>query len=637
MKRKPAGGTEKSQGNGNSRKAEAQSRPGVLPDPKTVAILAEVADLGFFQVDGDRNIVAVSPAMERITGFSEEDVLGRSCLTLIRCNECLQGCGVFSKGQVHDHRMTLYRKDGSGVEVTKSGQAIRDEEGEIVGAVETVRTLHPADALEGIGSPEMDALLGSLGRYYVVADSDMNVVAASSALPAFLGTEPEALMGMPLSELLGDDLFGEDSSFAGAVLTGERKEGWRAFLKNGLGESRSVSLTVGAIEKGIQCGGSNAALIAMIRPEEEKADVEPGGAKKGIIARSPAMQRIFRLVELLRDNDSTVLITGESGTGKEIVARALHSSSHRSSGPFVAVNCAALPGELLESELFGHVKGAFTGAVRDRPGRFELADGGTIFLDEIGDLALPLQAKLLRVLQEHSFERVGGTKTRQVDVRVIAATNANLQEAVAEHRFREDLYYRLRVVPIEIPPLRARREDLDPLIQHLLDKIGKGRGRSLRLAPSAMRALLTYAWPGNVRELENALEYATAVCEGQTIHLEDLPLEVGAAEADAYNGGVPAWNGHRVPVPGGTYLPHASGGHAAAAPPSGNGGTPAGPPAEATIPAAGTVRLTPEEVSEAESIRKALEETHYSRHKAADLLGISRTTLWRKMRLYHLD
>jgi transcriptional regulator with GAF, ATPase, and Fis domain len=301
------------------------------------------------------------------------------------------------------------------------------------------------------------------------------------------------------------------------------------------------------------------------------------------------------------------------------------------------VNCAALPGELLESELFGHVKGAFTGAVRDRPGRFELADGGTIFLDEIGDLALPLQAKLLRVLQEHSFERVGGTKTRQVDVRVIAATNANLQEAVAEHRFREDLYYRLRVVPIEIPPLRARREDLDPLIQHLLDKIGKGRGRSLRLAPSAMRALLTYAWPGNVRELENALEYATAVCEGQTIHLEDLPLEVGAAEADAYNGGVPAWNGHRVPVPGGTYLPHASGGHAAAAPPSGNGGTPAGPPAEATTPAAGTVRLTPEEVSEAESIRKALEETHYSRHKAADLLGISRTTLWRKMRLYHLD
>jgi transcriptional regulator with GAF, ATPase, and Fis domain len=349
----------------------------------------------------------------------------------------------------------------------------------------------------------------------------------------------------------------------------------------------------------------------MLRTEEQPEERDQN-SHGGIIARSPAMRRIFRVIDLLRDNDSTVLVTGESGTGKELVARAVHDTSYRKSGPFVAVNCAALPSELMESELFGHVRGAFTGAIRDKPGRFEVAEGGTLFLDEIGDLALPLQAKLLRALQEHEFQRVGDNRTRKVDVRVIAATGVDLGRAVAQREFREDLYYRLRVVPIEIPPLRDRREDLDLLIRHFLDRIGKARGRALRLAPSAVRALLGYRWPGNVRELENALEYATTVCEGQTIHVGDLPAEVG---------------------PGGEYRLSSldsrpdPGGHPEA---QGLNGT------REPFPETPSLHLSPSEADEVHRIKAALRKAQFRREEAASLLGMSRTTLWRKMKEYRI-
>jgi PAS domain S-box-containing protein len=613
-------------------------------DQSSLTVLAEVADLGFFQVDGERNIVDVSPALERITGFTKEEVLGRSCLTMMRCQECLQGCGVFRLGTVHDHKITLYRKDGSEVEVSKSGTALRNSEGEIVGAIETVRPVSESEATGFFTDTELDSLLDSLGRVYILASADLEVLSASAGLSEITGIPSNDLRGMCLPDLLGGDLFGPDGAFVRSVLGGERREGWRATLPRAAGGELEVSVTAGPVSEGTRCAASEAALFVMMRPEPEPIEEASAPERRNIIARSQPMQRIFRLVELLRENDSTVLITGESGTGKEVVARALHESSHRSKGPMVAINCAAIPAELLESELFGHVKGAFTGAVRDRPGRFELADGGTIFLDEIADLALPLQAKLLRVLQEHEFERVGGTKTRKVDVRVIAATNQNLQVAVANNRFREDLYYRLRVVPIDIPPLRNRREDLDPLIRHLMRKIGRDRGRALRLAPSAMRALLTYPWPGNVREMENALEYAMAVCEGQTIHLEDLPLEIGLLEENG-NGTTGQAVGARHPLDGRVPLAHPASpaGAAGGLPPTGGPAIPAPQPGSRAVvdpvvqSGPGVVRLSDQEIAEADRIRVALEEAHYSRQKAADLLGMSRTTLWRKMRQYHLD
>ena len=232
-----------------------------------------------------------------------------------------------------------------------------------------------------------------------------------------------------------------------------------------------------------------------------------------MVGHTPAMRRVFELVRQVGKWTTTVLIRGESGTGKELIANAIHYNSPRASGPLVKLNCAALPDNLLESELFGHEKGAFTGASYQRKGRFEQADGGTLFLDEIGELSPAFQAKLLRVLQEGEFERVGGIRTLRVDVRVIAATNRNLEISVERGEFREDLYYRLNVMPIYVPPLRERQEDIPDLARHLVNKIAKAQGRSLRITEAAIRALLIYSWPGNVRELENTLERAAVMSE----------------------------------------------------------------------------------------------------------------------------
>ena len=225
------------------------------------------------------------------------------------------------------------------------------------------------------------------------------------------------------------------------------------------------------------------------------------------------MKRVFELIRQVAKWDTTVLIRGESGTGKELIANAIHYNSPRANAPFIKLNCAALPDNLLESELFGHEKGAFTGAVSMRKGRFEQADGGTIFLDEIGEISPTFQAKLLRVLQEGEFERVGGSKTLKVNVRVIAATNKDLEMAVDEGVFREDLYYRLNVMPINIPALRERSEDIPELAQFLMDKIAKNQNRHLEITDSAVRLLMRYHWPGNVREMENTLERAAIMSE----------------------------------------------------------------------------------------------------------------------------
>lgn len=248
---------------------------------------------------------------------------------------------------------------------------------------------------------------------------------------------------------------------------------------------------------------------------------------EGIVAESGKMQEVLSLVHRVSSSPATILIRGESGTGKELIAQAIHYQSGRSGRPLVKVNCAALPETLLESELFGHVKGAFTGAVTDRPGRFEAAHGGTIFLDEIGDVPLGLQAKLLRVLQEREFERLGSNRTVKVDARVIAATNQDLETAVRENRFREDLYFRLNVVPILIPPLRERREDIPPLLDHFLRKYATENAKGIRgLAREARDALLRYDYPGNIRELENIIEHAVVLCRADVIGLEDLPFGV---------------------------------------------------------------------------------------------------------------
>jgi two-component system response regulator HydG len=245
----------------------------------------------------------------------------------------------------------------------------------------------------------------------------------------------------------------------------------------------------------------------------------------GVLGSSPSIREIFQLLEMVAPSEATVLLLGETGTGKELVAQAIHRNSPRAAGPFVVVNCATLPETLLESELFGHERGSFTGATVRKEGRFVVAHRGTVFLDEIGELSPLIQAKILRVLQAREFEPVGSNRTQKVDVRIITATNRDLETMVREGRFRDDLYYRLNVFPLVLPPLRDRLEDLPLLADFFLKKYGeKNRRRVISLAPEALQAFRRYPWPGNIRELENVIERGVIVCQGQVLTLEDLPL-----------------------------------------------------------------------------------------------------------------
>ncbi|MBI5575911.1 MAG: sigma-54-dependent Fis family transcriptional regulator [Deltaproteobacteria bacterium] len=249
--------------------------------------------------------------------------------------------------------------------------------------------------------------------------------------------------------------------------------------------------------------------------------IRAGGIEREIVSASPAMKQVISIADRVAGTEATVLVTGESGTGKEAVARRIHVRSRRAEGPFVAVNCAAIPGELLESELFGHARGAFTGAVRDRAGRFRQAESGTLFLDEIGEIPLPLQAKLLRAVQERAVDVVGSDRPVHVDVRIVAATNRDLPALIREGAFREDLYYRLNVVEIRVPPLRERPEDIPPLVEYFMK--GLGEGRDLTVPSNVMSELKRRPWPGNVRELSNACERMAILCRGDDVSMDDLP------------------------------------------------------------------------------------------------------------------
>jgi len=284
-------------------------------------------------------------------------------------------------------------------------------------------------------------------------------------------------------------------------------------------------------EKVLELAGNAVKAMDDLRSaaEDYKPSIRPEDWKEGIVGSSPAMQDVFKIIGQVAASDATVMITGESGTGKELIARCIVQHSLRANKEFVAINCAAIPENLIESELFGHEKGAFTGATARRIGRFEQCDGGTIFLDEIGDMTLQTQTRILRVLQEGELQRVGGSETIKVDVRVIAATNKDLEAMVKEKTFREDLYYRLNVVRIRVPALRERKEDIPEIVEFILQKLVQARKtRVKRLSPEAMALLQKHDWPGNVRELENVIHRSAVVAQGDMILVKDLPPEIRA-------------------------------------------------------------------------------------------------------------
>jgi len=342
-----------------------------------------------------------------------------------------------------------------------------------------------------------------------------------------------------------------------------------------------------------ECG-----VLMVIRDETPLARLEETLEERrkfhNITGKSEKMQKLYSLLEKLSSVPTTVLITGESGTGKELVAEALHYKSPRKNNPFVKINCSALPENLLESELFGHVKGAFTGAIKDKTGRFQKAHRGTIFLDEIGDISPALQLRLLRVLQEKEFERVGDSNPVKVDVRILAATNKSLQEKVKEGTFREDLYYRLKVVELHLPPLREKREDIPLLVEHLIEKLNKELGKSvISVSRDVQKIFLNYPWPGNIRELENTIEYALILAEGSIITLDDLPSDIRNFKVKYSKSDKKGRDLKRK-------------------------------------------RKSPEIEDEVKIIKEALEKCNWKKAKAARLLGISRKTVQRKVKEYNI-
>jgi transcriptional regulator with GAF, ATPase, and Fis domain len=350
----------------------------------------------------------------------------------------------------------------------------------------------------------------------------------------------------------------------------------------------------------------------------------------GIIGQSTSLKDVFRMLAKVAPTDSTVLVTGESGTGKELLVRALHRNSARKDKPFIPINCGAIPKDLLESELFGHEKGAFTHALRMRPGRFELADGGTVFLDEIGEMDPSLQVKILRVLQEKEIERVGGTGSKKVDVRVVAATNRDLEKEVQEGRFREDLFYRLNVIPLHLPPLRERGGDVGVLANHFLEGFcRKGGRKKIVFDAKARTALNQYSWPGNVRELENIMERLSILVEGDIVTLGDLPrkiLDCTAQAAETFAGSAPQ-----------------------AQPQAGAAGAFSGAPEEQagerafTWPALADLQKYQMNLRdfldyiEEKLLQEALDVSGGVKNQAAEALGIKRTTLIEKLKKRNME
>ncbi|MGE5257263.1 MAG: sigma-54 interaction domain-containing protein [Hyphomicrobiales bacterium] len=423
----------------------------------------------------DGTILAVNPAAELLTGYSAEELIGQSC-RILDCTGCEifgQGagerwCKLFQEGMVKAKTCLITNKDHHAVTIIKNATVLRDADGQVIGAVETL--------------------------------TDISEVVR----------QQEEIFALRKTLDLNDSFF-------------------------------------------------------------------------GILGRSPAMQRLFEMIQSVAPTDAPVMIYGQSGTGKEMVARAVHWASPRECKPFIKVNCAALNENLLESELFGHVKGAYTGADRSRIGRFEAANGGSIFLDEIGDIPISTQVKLLRVLEEREIERVGDQTPIKVDVRIITATNRNLDDLIAQGRFREDLYFRINVFPLNIPPLKDRPEDIPIIAQHFIEQHNqKSEKKITGLSPGAAARLSAYTWPGNVRELRNAIEYALVLCPGAFINTPHLPQKI-AAEAVC-------------------------------------------PPPPETLSNRGRDELI-----------RVLRQVNGNQSAAARMLGVSRVTVWKRMKKHRID
>ncbi len=518
---------------------------------------------GIYGLDRDGVATFVNPAAVALTGWTDSDVIGRRIHELHHHTKPTgdpypdHECPIYAAlrdGEVHHVTDEIFwRKDGSSFPVHYTSTPIFDD-GAIVGAVvvfQDVSTLKRAEQSVARLQRQNELLLAAAGEGICGLDCEGRVSFVNPTAAALLGWQDHlSLQGRTIHDIFGrDEPKAEKYCPVLNVINGKRrfeandKRFWRSdgssfpvdFVSTPVIENdrlqgvvvvfRDISERKQAEEKLKTALAEIERLKNRLQEENEylREQINLNHHFGDILGQSPALQTALRHVEQVAPTDTTVLILGETGTGKELFARALHTLSRRKDRPLVKVNCAALPANLIESELFGHEKGSFTGATARRTGRFELAHEGTIFLDEIGELPLELQAKLLRVLQEGEIERVGGSKTHKVDVRVLAATHRDLQQMVTQGRFREDLYYRLSVFPLTLPPLRERKHDISLLAQCFVNKYAQKTGKNITDIPgSTMARLLNYHWPGNVRELENVIERAVILSTSQSLRIPEL-------------------------------------------------------------------------------------------------------------------
>jgi PAS domain S-box-containing protein len=430
-----------------------------------------------------------------------------------------------------------------------------------------------------------ESILDSISDGVFTVDDDWCITSFNRAAETITGLRRREAIGKPCSDVFRASMCEADCALRHTVKTGKPIVNKSAFIVNADGRRIPISVSTAILrdERGRIVGGAET-FRDLSLVEELRKELEGRFQIGDLVSRSTALRRVFDLLPQIAPSDATVLIHGETGTGKELLARAIHNLSPRKSKAFVPVNCGALPDTLLESELFGYVKGAFTGAGNDKPGRFALAEGGTVFLDEIGDISPAMQIRLLRVLQERTYEPLGGTQTRHADVRVIAATHRDLAALIRKGAFREDLFYRLNVVKLDLPPLRKRKEDIPLLVEHFVARFNRRQGKSIAGVTSDVLALLmAHDYPGNVRELENIIERAFVLCTGGKIERTHMPPEL------------------------------------------------TGQPTAAAAPTGDSIAAQTR-AAEAQAIRTALERHGFNRLAAAHALGLHKSTLFRKIK-----
>ena len=431
-----------------------------------------------------------------------------------------------------------------------------------------------------------DHILESIAEGVFTVDKNFRINYFNKAAEKITGKKRDNVLGKFCKHVFNSDQCFADCPIALVLKSQNNIYDFDSTIRHNEGYEMSIKLNAAVLyNEDSQPNGGIVTFRDMTEIEKYKKKLEAGAQYHGIIGQSREMKDIFDLVEEIANSDAPVLISGESGTGKEMIANAIHETSTRNNKPLIKINCSVFPENLLASELFGHVKGAFTDAIKDRTGRFELADGGTIFLDEVAEMPLQMQVQLLRVLQEGTFERIGESITRKVDTRIIAATNINIDEALKSGKFREDLYFRLGVIPIEIPPLRKRKSDIPHLIQHFLNKFNLLYNKTIpEIDGSAIDKLISYSYPGNIRELENIIEYAfVRTSNGSVIDQSKLPSNIKRSGTN---------NGYFVTAP------------------------------------------THNDEVEKITLKNALERHHWNKSRVAKELNIGRTTLWRKMKKY---